>query len=183
MKIPDDVFRNRCAWCFHRIPGRENVEVPDRELFAYPRREKGACNIMGVCRSNRIEGECESFHPMHIYGICMTCAHYNSFCEDTEYCMAYKRPNRHRVFVGEVYFAESWQAALFTCDKYTPDKNKEDFMIRDAAAGRAPAIFDPDTMERTGENTETIWKRWREEHEEQKEPTKDPEEGQISLWD
>lgn len=180
MKIPDDVFRNRCAWCIHRNPGRDNIEIQDREMYLHSIREKTPCLIIGVCRPNRIEGECESFYPMHIYGICYTCAHYNNFFEDTDCCTLYERPNRHRVYAGD---RGGVQAALFTCDRYTPSKRKEDFMIRDAAAGRAPAIFDPYTMERIGENVETIWKRWREEHEKPKEPTKDPEEDQISLWD
>ena len=119
MKIPDDVFRNRCAWCIHRNPGRDNIEILEREMYLHSIREKTPCLIIGVCRPNRIKGECESFYPMHIYGICYTCAHYNNFFEDTDCCTLYERPNRHRVYAGD---RGGVQAALFTCDRYTPSK-------------------------------------------------------------
>lgn len=153
MKIPDQVFETRCRYCFHGRPEAGNQDIPESWLYQQCHRKDLPCNIMGISRPARtIEGECESFYPNVIFGICAYCAFNSQFIEPT-YCKLDERPNYRPVYLGVTYGAERRAYdvhSLCTCDKYRPDSYWIDHMRRDAAQGRAPQNFDPETMEPIG---------------------------------
>lgn len=153
MKIPDQVFETRCRYCFHGRPEAGNQDIPESWLFQVYHHKDLPCNIMGISKPERsVKGECESFYPNVIFGICAYCAFNSQFIEQT-YCKLEERPNYRPVYLGVTYGAERRAYdvhALCTCDKYRPDPFWIDHMRRDAAQGRAPQNFNPETMEPIG---------------------------------
>ena len=164
MKIPDQVFETRCRYCFHGRPEAGNQDIPEAWLYQQCHRKDLSCNIMGISKPERsVKGECESFYPNVIFGICAYCAFNSQFIEPT-YCKLDERPNYRHVYLGVTYGAERRAYdvhALCTCDKYRPDPYWVDHMRRDAAQGKAPQNFDPDTMEPIGEtDRNTAAEQW-----------------------
>lgn len=149
MKIPDDVFATRCKYCHHGRPGKENVEIPDGAVHCYPWKKEAPCDIEGICHFDDVPGECLSFTPNPMFGICEYCEYNNSFHEG--YCTIPGGPvNKRRVFLGWSAGKENdyWgEHALFTCDRYRVSANWKDIIMRNALCGRAPENFDPETWE------------------------------------
>ena len=148
IRIPDDVFATRCPYCKHRQPGIENIDIPEGALWRVPWRTKLPCGILGICQCNDVPGECLSFTPNPMFGICMYCEHNNSF-HDGFCTVPGGATNKRRVFLG-------WRAgggrpdywgdhALFTCDRYRVNACWKDLIMRETLAGRAPENFDPET--------------------------------------
>lgn len=163
MKIPDDVFETRCCYCFHGRPGAANEEIPDDKLFSHARTQDAPCQIIGISRCREVEGECLSFKPNPMFGICQYCEHSNQFLDG--YCDAPGGPvNKRRVYLGwggtEKYYGDH---ALFICDAYRAAEGWKDIILRFVAEGRAPANFDPETWEPVDRLEETeAAKRWAE---------------------
>ena len=153
-EIPEDVWEGRCQWCRHR-QGNENRKVPAAWLGVYAHDKDLPCRIMSVSRPNDILGECRSFAPNHIYGICATCKN-DSIFEEKGYCDKDEQPNKRQVFVGQGYKNEAYWGVhrLSTCDGYEPDSDWFDFMRREAAEGKIPRNFNPETMKPIGEGFE-----------------------------
>ena len=152
-EIPDDVWEGRCQWCRHR-QGNENRKIPGAWLGMYAHDKDLPCRIMSVSRPNDILGECRSFAPNHIYGICATCKHDSIFGED--HCDRDEQPNKRQVFIGQGYQNEAYWGVhcLSTCDNYEPDSDWFDIMRREAAEGKIPKNFNPETMQPVGEGFE-----------------------------
>ena len=201
MKIPDDVFNTRCRWCHHGQPENGNSEIPDSEIYSYKWRDKLPCKIMAICRADKIPGECLSFTPNAIYGVCDTCQYDNPFAEG--YCMRKERPNYRQVFIGNSFAGSSSQPKywdshnLSTCDAYKVNPTWIDIIRKTAADGRAPRNFDPETMQPLDPLKESeaaaAWAHIEEQRarelEEQKKAeaarrlAADPNGGQLSIFD
>lgn len=147
MKIPDDVYSTRCCYCKHRQAVTENKEIPDDKLFIHFWASQSPCQIIGIAQCGKVPGECLSFKPNPMFGICQYCAYTNSFCNG--FCTAPGGPvNKRRVFLGWSSLGEYWSGhALFTCDRYQVSEFWKDLILRNALEGRAPTNFDPDTWE------------------------------------
>lgn len=150
MKIPDDVYLSRCQYCQHGRPGVENKEIPDDKLFSHVWTRDAPCKIIGICRCNNVLGECLSFIPNPMFGICKYCAFDNCFHDG--YCTFPGGPlNKRRVFLGlggggrkNDYWGEH---TLFTCDHYQVCEYWKDIVMQEVLNGRSPANFDPNTWE------------------------------------
>lgn len=147
MKIQDDVYSARCQYCKHRQPGTENRDIPDDKLFIHFWASQSPCQIIGIAQCGKVPGECLSFAPNPMFGICQYCAWTNSF--HSGFCTVPGGPkNKRRVFLGWGCLGEYWsEHALFTCDRYQVSECWEDLILRNAMEGRAPANFNPDTWE------------------------------------
>lgn len=168
VKIPDNVWENRCRYCIHgNINGLQ--EIPKSWIWKNYHDQDRPCKIIGVSHPDESTGECSSFAPNHIYGICATCKHDNIFHEG--YCMMPEQPNRRQIYTGQGYSKPSYWAVhrLSTCDNYTPDPDWKDIMIREAAEGKIPRNFDPETMEKTEDLNPTKWAVYEQEILEEKE--------------
>lgn len=153
MKIPDDVYLTRCRYCHHGRPGVENVEIPDDKLFSYYWTKNAPCGILGISQCDRVPGECLSFTPNPMFGICQFCTFDNCFHDG--YCTCPGGPiNKHRVFLGwggSGHKNEYWgEHTLFTCDRYRVSESWKDLIKREVIRGLSPANFDPDTWEPLG---------------------------------
>lgn len=147
MKIPDDVFENRCRWCIHGRVNNGNEEVPGNLLHKSSYHDKLPCNIMGIAKCEKVTGECLSFHPHWIYGICQTCAFDNMFHEG--FCTHPAGPaNKRQVFLGSDFTADNYYRHYrSTCDRYQVAERCKNTIMANVLAGKAPANFDPDTWE------------------------------------
>lgn len=154
IRIPDDVWENRCQWCAHKNPAvKENRNVEKWEPMSPQQSvlKSLPCRILSVSRPNRIPGECMSFSPNHIYGICWTCKWDNLFHEPS-YCLFSDQPEAHPVYAGNDYGARYFKEHyLCTCENYGPNPSLIPYMLKEAAEGRIPKNFDPETMEPVGE--------------------------------
>lgn len=153
VQIPEDVFEGRCRWCIHRQL-EENKSFDKSMIYrSWYSKENVPCRIYGIARCNDLPGECMSFAPNQIYGICKTCEYNNSFYDG--YCTRVEQPNKRQVYIGHkayTYKADYWQThELSTCDGYAPSHFWIDTMKRQAAEGKIPRNFDPETMEPVGE--------------------------------
>ena len=102
MKIPDDVFENRCRWCRFYEPGRENIDVPEGRTFSNWSSQNAPCRIFGICGCNKIPGECTSFQPRAMFGICQYCQYSNHFRKDSGFCTHPEGPeNKRMVFLSD----------------------------------------------------------------------------------
>lgn len=153
LKIPDDVWEGRCQWCFHRVSD-ENRAIPYSWTYQCFHQKDLPCRIISICRCDDIPGECKSFTPHHIYGICMTCRHDNYFHEG--FCTRDEQPNKRQVFIGQGYQNEPYYGChrLSTCDAYEPNPIWFETMRKQALEGKIPRNFNPETMEPVGEGFE-----------------------------
>ena len=183
MKIPDDVFEKRCKYCIH-YTGGENADVPASRMF---KTKDHACHIFGISQCDQIPGECKSFHPNHIFGICYTCQFNNSFHEG--FCTRNEQPNKRQIYVGfgglnREYFGTH---CLSTCEAYRPNAYWLDIMQKQAAEGKIPRNFDPETFKPTENTPENeVARKWAEIEREQaqkKIEARIPEAGEISIFD
>lgn len=164
-KIPEDVWEGRCRWCVHRRL-EENKPVDRRLIYnsAYAK-DHLSCRIYGLAKCHEIPGECRSFAPNHIYGICKTCEYNNCFHEG--YCTRDEQPNKRQVYIGHSAYnhkADYWQVhEMSTCDEYTPDSGWFETMRRQAAEGKIPRNFDPETMKMIAPHQENqMAEKWKE---------------------
>lgn len=147
MKIPDDVFLNRCCYCGHGQKGAENKEIPDDKLFVHFWAKQSPCGIIGIAQCDKVRGECLDFKPQPMFGICEYCAWTNPYSDG--YCIVPGGPlKKRRVFLGwdgmGGYYANH---ALFTCDRYKASERWRDLILKNTVDGHAPANFDPNTWE------------------------------------
>lgn len=201
MKIPDDVFESRCRYCMHGRPEGGNQDIPEEWIYTQFHRKDLSCKIFGICGCDRIPGECTSFAPNFIFGICYTCEHNNSFHEG--FCTRKEQPNKRQIFIGNgglggAYQPNYWtEHVLSTCDAYRPSSYWMDTMKKQAAEGKIPRNFDPETMKAIGPamNNDTA-QRWVEidrqraaeneakrKAEEERRLAIDPNAGQLSIFD
>lgn len=164
MKIPDDVYLSRCQYCRHGRPDKENKEIPDDHLFSHSWTKDAPCEIIGISRCCKVPGECLSFYPNPMFGICQYCAFNNIFHDG--YCIFPSGPiNKRRVFLGwggGGYKNDYWgEHVLSTCDHYQVSEYWKDIIMREVLNGRSPANFDPSTWEalKTMEGT-SVAKQW-----------------------
>ena len=165
MKIPDDVFETRCRYCMHNKPEGQNKDIRPEQVFNTFHTRDLSCRIFGISKCSEIPGECMSFSPHHIFGICYTCEYNNSFHEG--FCTRMKQPNKRQIFIGNGGLGgaakpDYWKThVLSTCDAYRPSHNWIDTMKKQAAEGKIPRNFDPETMKPIGPamNNETA-ERW-----------------------
>ncbi|MBQ3859930.1 MAG: hypothetical protein II779_05330 [Clostridia bacterium] len=162
MKIPDDVYEQRCRYCRHHMPAGGNQDVPERWIFQVQHRKDLSCGIFGLARCAEVPGECLTFHPNWIFGICKTCEHNNSFADG--YCLSDERPNYRQVFracEGISFRPDYWRRhVVSTCDAYSPNPYWFDTMRKQAAAGEIPRNFDPETMEATEQFDGVAAEKW-----------------------
>lgn len=201
MRIPDDVFENRCRYCHHGRPESGNKDIPAEWLWSSFHRKELSCQIFGISGCYKVPGECLSFTPNFIFGICYTCEYNNSFHEG--FCLRNEQPNKRQVYLGCGDFGAAYQPnywmkhILSTCDGYKPDSDWMDVMRRQAAEGRIPKNFDPETMKPVGPGmeNETVLK-WAEavkqqeaareaerKAEAERRIASDPNGGQTSLFE
>lgn len=167
IRIPDNVWENRCRFCIHgNIDGCQ--EIPKGWTWQYMHEKDLPCKIIAISRPDEMTGECSSFAPNHIYGICATCKHDNIFFDG--YCSIHDQPNKRQIYTGQGYQqADYWgKHRLSTCDNYTPEPFMFDIMRREAAEGKIPRNFDPETMEATEELNPTKWASIEQEISEEK---------------
>lgn len=155
MKITDEVFENRCRYCIHGSPEAGNKDIRKEWIYSQFYRKDLSCRIFGISRFDEVPGECLDFSPHHIFGICYTCEYDNCFHEPT-YCTRAEQPNKRQVFIGNgglggAHHPNYWKNhVLSTCDAYMPNHNWLDIMCREAADGKIPRNFDPETMKPVG---------------------------------
>lgn len=198
MKIPDDVFDTRCRYCIHGKQGVENVDIPPGWIWSSYHEKDRPCQIFGISRFNEIPGECESFNPNYIFGICLTCEH-NS-CFTPGFCRRRSQPNKRKLYIGCGVLAPStprpdyWRDhILSTCDAYHVSAYWMDTIRRQAAEGRIPRNFDPETMKPIGKaarnETAEKWAEIDRQQEAEKAAAEakrlalDPDGGQLKLFD
>lgn len=164
-KIPDDVWEGRCRWCIHRQLD-ENKAVDGQRIYqtAYARYHV-PCRIYGIAKCWEIPGECRDFAPNQIFGICKTCEYNNCFHDG--FCLRDEQPNKRRIYIGHGAYnhkADYWQIhELSTCDGYEPDHDWFDTMKRQAAEGKIPRNFDPETMKMIDPHKENAMaEKWKE---------------------
>ena len=149
MKIPDDVFETRCPYCIHGQTRAGNKDIPEAWVFQIYHIKDLSCRVMGIAKYERIPGECETFQPNDIFGICLTCMHFNSYQETTG-CVLDDHPNRRCVYVVNSYGKSTYANIGYTCDNFEVKPYLTERMVSEAAAGRIPQNFDPETMEPIG---------------------------------
>ena len=158
MKIPDDVFETRCRYCRHRQT-EENKTIPDNHIFEARHHKEKPCRIMGINQCKTVKGECLSFLPNYIFGICLTCRHNNIFAEN--YCTLDKQPNKQQLYiassVGDASTPEYYSKhTVSTCDNYQVEEWMIPFMKKEAAEGRIPRNFNPETMQAIVADNESV---------------------------
>lgn len=179
MKIPDDVFETRCQYCFHKS-GADNKEIPDDRIFSIKWRKELPCNVMGICRPNKIKGECLNFVPNQIFGICQTCEYDNCFREG--YCTNNNQPNKRQLYITRDFAMDSqneyWKKHIgSTCDNYSVKPSLIDLIKQQAAEGKIPRNFDPETMKFTDTlSANDVAEKWAEIEREEKEARRKAEE-------
>lgn len=133
--IPDDVWRNRCQYCGHK-QAEENAEIPISVIHKYAYQHLVPCRILSIARPNEMPGECLSFSPYNLYGICETCQHNNCFIEG--FCMKKDHAPERRVMYGGDYGGDEkkrdyWGRHRFsTCDDYEPNRDGLTMMGKDS---------------------------------------------------
>jgi len=121
--IPDDVWETRCKYCMHK-QAEQNIPVPISVIHKYAFQSKVPCRILAVALPDRMPGECLSFAPHNVYGICATCEYNNPFVDD--FCRKPHHAEQHRVFYGQDYGGDEkkrdyWgRHCLSTCADYSP---------------------------------------------------------------
>ncbi|MEE0839055.1 MAG: hypothetical protein U0L72_00700 [Acutalibacteraceae bacterium] len=185
-KIPDDIYENRCRYCMHHIPEKENREIKSKEVYRNLD-NPCVCKIQSIAQYKYQEhdkewrdfwyvpyedGECRSFTPNYGYPICHNCEYSNQFRRDSEYCT--KEPkNRKVAVIGNNYGTEYWKFAYMICDKWKMDSLGRHKALERVAEGKLPQCFDPETyklLNPTQENKAAErWSRIIKEHKEQAE--------------
>lgn len=174
---------------------RKTEKFPTSMFFFAPKHKEMPCGIMGISQHNKVKGECLSFLPNYIFGICSTCQHDNMFREN--YCILDEQPNKRQLYiassVGDAttpgYYSKH---RVSTCDNYVVKSWMVPFMKKEAAEGRIPHNFDPVTMQAIDVDNESVSaKAWAEIERMQQETKKlaekakqyvsEPE--QLSLFD
>lgn len=206
-KIPDDIFENRCKYCVHFIPGKENREIKQNETY---RNIDNPC----VCKVQSIagykyqehnkdwtefwyvpysDGECRSFAPGFGYPICNFCEYVNQFRDASEYCT--KEPiNRKTAVIGRNYGTDYWKFAYMVCDKWKMGEIYRHKAIEKVAEGKLPQCFDPSTFKLLSPTKiNTVAERWnvliskhkkeiQKAEQERKEKEKTDENGQYKMF-
>lgn len=118
--IPDDVWKTRCQYCVHKC-GKENHPVPFAVVHKHQYRHLLPCRILSIAFMDKMPGECLSFAPLDVYGICETCKYNNMFHEG--FCLKKDHAEQRRVFYGQAYNnnQDYWgRHRLSVCDDYEP---------------------------------------------------------------
>lgn len=136
MRIPDDVYQNRCPYCLQF----RNAPNEDTPLFTV----HAPCNVFSLPNLWEVKGECRCFVPYSIFGICNTCEHKTW---DERDCRI-EPVNRRAVYYSGDWLYSRW---CHTCDRYTLRHEIGEIIKEEAAQGKIPKNFDPDTFEPVGE--------------------------------
>lgn len=205
-KIPDDIYENRCRYCFHFCKEGENRDFKDNEVYSY--QIKHSCDILGVARYfyqvrhdngtfwGEVEniaysdGECRSFSPMLSYpGICNSCRYHNPFVKG--YCTIEKGKDYRIAFIANDHGSESYGSGYYTCSNWKMSENAKYYYLKDIVAEKVPPIIDTKTFKLIADPcklTEAV-KEWAEIRDKQLaeiEASKPPKEEyfrQLSLFD
>lgn len=187
MKIPDDVFDNRCRWCVHGRVNNGNDEVPGRLLYKSSYHDKLPCNIMGIAKCEKVAGECLSFSPNWMFGICKTCVSNNMFHDG--FCTRANGPqNKRLVFLGSDLTKDGYyQHERSACDRYKVDERLKGFIMENVLAGKAPTNFDPDTWDPLelldGSPQAAEWCRMQEQAKTERESKADKQKAQREAFE
>lgn len=160
-KIPDEIYENRCRYCFHFCKDGENRDFDQKEEYSYS--AKLPCrihSIAGYSHQERVEdgtprgsyekivytdGECRSFVPHLSYpGICKSCTYHNCFIEG--YCTTIKGDDYRRAFLVNGYGNKAYESDFYTCSKWKISERAKDYFLSDMVLERVPLIIDPKTF-------------------------------------
>lgn len=122
-RIPEQIWETRCRYCIHKR-GEKNIPIPKKDVHRPYLESVIPCRIMAIAHPGaKMPGECFSFSPRNVYGICETCKHNNIFHDG--YCMKEKHGEERRVFYGQTYNngkPDYWgRHRLSVCDDYEPE--------------------------------------------------------------
>ncbi len=137
--IPDSVYHKRCRYCLHYQKQYLNNPVPEEQTFSRAGRMT-PCRIFGIAEFSKTPGECLSFCPKVMFGICQYCKYHNSF--DPQCCTKDNVNNRQQVYLG---YGEKSKYEYSVCDCYRVSSTWKPYILRNYYTGEAPANFDPDT--------------------------------------
>lgn len=124
-RIPDEIWNTRCRVCVQKR-GAKNIPIPKSDVHKPYIDEIIPCRVMAIAHPGaQIPGECMSFSPANVYGICATCKHNNIFSDG--FCMKDEHGEERRVYYGITYNNDKpdyWgRHRLSVCDDYEPVSN------------------------------------------------------------
>ena len=127
IRIPDDVWENRCMKCVHRCAKNNNPVSKDMLWRSWNYEGIIPCKILGLAKCNDMPGECLSFEPsIWMYGICGSCEHDNNFFDG--FCMKKDHAPQRRVCYGTDYGGDERKKDYYSrhrfcvCDDYKPNE-------------------------------------------------------------
>ena len=154
-KIPDEIYENRCRYCWHFCKDGENRDFDVKEEYSYS--TKLPCkihSIAGYFHQERVQdgtprgyyknipytdGECRGFTPHLSYpGICQSCEYHNEFVDG--YCNGEKGDDYRLAFLANAHGSEQYGSKFYTCSKWKMSSRLKDYYLEDIVYGRVPPI-------------------------------------------
>lgn len=158
-RIPDEIYENRCKYCWHFVKNKENREIKEYEIFLHGDRKPCPCKIQliaqyryQICDNGEYkyipyeDGECRSFSPNYGYPMCYSCEHFDRFSKEHSRKKDVPLSKRKRVALGNTYGNESRERGFLICSNWECAKHSRDYALKNAAEGRIPRMFDSKTF-------------------------------------